>query len=183
MEGETIMNKVRAFNVESKRVKALDRANQLFNTLQRARDTFLSIRNPDDDELVEKHMLKAIAKIEGARLEASSIIRCLRNTGLALLIGLTLSVQDYGVEAEAQTQRRSDHYYYHSNPTPPPFPGSVPGGPWPNLPEPMPAIPPPPVYMPPAEREVIIIQNNTNEIYINNEIYIAPPAGVRVPQQ
>ena len=171
------MNKVRMFDIESQRVKALDRTNQLFNTLQRARDTFLSIRNPGDDELVEKHMIMALEKIDGARFEASHIIRCLRNTGLALLIGMALSFQDYGVdEVEAQTQRRSERYYYHSNQPAPPFPGSVPGGPWPNLPEPMPALPPPPVYIPPAEREVIII---------HNEIFHRPaaPRGVRVPQQ
>ena len=174
-----MMNKVRAFDIESQRVRALDRTNQLFNTLQRARDTFLSIRNPGDDELVEKHMLMALEKIDGARFEASHIIRCLRNTGLALLIGLTLSFQDYGVdEAEAQTQRRSARYYYHSNPSPPPFPGSVPGGSWPNLPEPMPAIPPPPIYAPLSEREVIIINNDIN-VEINN--LPAAPRGVRIP--
>jgi len=173
-----MINKVRAFDIESQRVRALDRANSLFNTLQIARDTFSSIRNPGDDELVEKHMLKAIAKIESARLEASSIIRCLRNAALCLVAGMALSIQDYGVdEAEAQTQRRSNHYYYHSNPTPPPFPGSVPGGSWPNLPEPMPAIPPPPAYAPLSEREVIII-NNDITVEINN--LPAAPRGARI---
>lgn len=176
-----MMNKVRAFDIESQRVRALGRASALFNTLQIARDTVASIYNPGDDELVGKHMLKAIEKIESARLEASSIIRCLRNTGLSLLIGLTLSIQDYGVdEAEAQTRRRSVHYYYHSNQLPPPFPGSVPGGPWPNLPEPMPAIPPPPVYMPGAfEREVIIINNDIDVEIINIP---AAPRGLYIPE-